>query len=110
MNHRTRMQGLKGIVFVAAGVALFGAQTGWWEAAAFLRWWPLALIAMGVARGGRTRDGFLWIGWGTVCLTWSTGVWTWRESWPLLLVVYGVALAVWPSCSTPVRRDGSRVG
>jgi hypothetical protein len=88
MDRRTRMQGLKGIVFVAAGVALLGAQAGWWEAGSFL----------------------LWIGWGTVCLIWSTGVWAWRESWPLLLVMYGVALAIWPSGSTPVRRDGSRVG
>lgn len=110
MNRATRVQGVKGIAFVAAGLVLLGAQAGWWELHALLRWWPVALMAMGVARGAWTRDGFLWIGWGALCLIWSMGVWTWRESWPLLLVLYGVALVLWPSCSASVRRDGSRVG
>lgn len=110
MNDRRRTQGLKGLLFIAVGVLLLGAQAGWWEVGRLLRWWPVALIAIGVHHGVRTRDGFLWIGWGLLLLIWSTGVWSVRESWPLLLVLYGVALVVWPSCSTSVRRDGTRVG
>lgn len=109
MNDQTWSQTLTGGVFVAAGVLLLGAQADWWSLGALLRWWPIALVAVGVSRGVATRDGFVWIGDGGLLLLWSTGGVAWRESWPLLLVVHGLALVFWPSGRTCVRRDGSRV-
>ena len=109
MDDRTWRQGLTGAVFIAAGILLLGSQAGWWSLGSFVRWWPLGLVAIGVERGLRTRDGFIWVGWGVLLLSWSTHLWSWRETWPLLLVLYGVALVVWPSGGRRVRRDGSRV-
>ncbi len=109
MNDRTWKQGLAGGFFIVVGTLLLGSQAGWWSIGSLARAWPLGMIAVGISRGVRTRDGFIWMGWGALLLLWSTHVWSWRESWPLLLVLYGVALVIWPSHACRVRRDGSRV-
>jgi len=110
MNDRTWKQGAAGAFCIAAGMLLLGAQAGWWSVGSLTRWWPIGIVALGIHRGGFTRDGFIWIGWGTLLLLWSTHVLRWQESWPLVLVLYGVALVVWPSRRCGTRRDGSRVG
>ena len=69
-----------------------GSQAGWYRLGDVTRLWPLALLVVGVRRGPLTRDGFLWIGWGALLLTWSIGLWSFHQSWPLLLVLYGVAM------------------
>lgn len=110
MDDRTLRQILPGAVCIAVGVLLLGAQAGWWNVGAVASWWPLVLIAIGVRRGIGTHDGFLWIGWGGLLFLWASGALSLRESWPLLLVLYGAAMIGWPrrGCTTP--REDSRVG
>jgi hypothetical protein len=110
MDDRIWKQGAAGALCIVAGMLLLGAQAGWWSVGSLTRWWPLVIVALGIHRGVSTRDGFLWIGWGTLLLLWSTHVWSWRESWPLVLVLHGVAMIVWPARGCRTRRDGSRVG
>lgn len=110
MDDRTLRQILPGAVCIAVGVLLLGAQADWWKVGAVAHWWPVVLIAIGVRRGIATHDGFLWVGWGGLLLLWASGVWPLRESWPLLLVLYGVAMIGWPRRGCGVTREGSRVG
>jgi len=110
MDDRRWSQAGRGGLLIAVGAVLIGHQAGVWDIGYLARWWPLGLIVMGLGRGVRTREGVLWMGWGGLLLLSSTQVWPWRESWPVLLVMYGVALMVWPSGCAAGRRDGSRVG
>jgi hypothetical protein len=100
---------LAGALFIAAGLLLLGAQVGWWAPRILADWWPVGVIAVGISRGVLVRDGFTWIGYGVLLLLWTTGVWSLRDSWPLLLVVHGLALTFWPSGNCGAGRGGSRV-
>lgn len=110
MDDRTLRQSLPGAACIAVGVLLLGAQAGWWNVGTVAHWWPVVVIAIGVRRGIGTHDGFLWMGWGALLLLWATGALSWRQSWPLLLVLYGAAMIVWPRRGCAAAREGSRVG
>lgn len=110
MDSRTWRQAVTGALFIGAGMLLLGSQAGWWSLGALGRLWPLGLMAVGFQRGLRQREGLLWMGWGVLLLLWSTRVLVWVQTWPLILVLYGVVLLICPSGDCRARRDGSRVG
>ena len=110
MDERFWRQGVAGGILIVIGAVLLGSQAGWYDIGGVAGLWPVVLMVVGVRRGVGTREGFLWTGWGTVLLMWTTGVWALAHSWPLLIVLHGLAIMMWPAGCTGARRDGSRVG
>ena len=84
-----------GLIIIALGVALFLDQTGilgWRPTWSF---WPVLIIAMGLARfsqprPGGTRDGGWLIFIGSWLLLNEMRVLRYRDSWPLFLVALGI--------------------
>jgi len=109
MDIRDSRSAIVGVAFIAAGLLLFGAQVDLWPAPDILRLWPLALVAIGLRRGARTRDGLVWIGYGAVLLMATFDVMPLRTSWPLLIVLHGVALLLPPGRGCGHRKEVSRV-
>lgn len=109
MNSRSWQHTVVGALLICAGMLLLGSQAGWWHIDSIFELWPLALVGIGLQRGVLHREGVLWVGWGVVLLLWSTHMLDWWRTWPLLVVLYGIALVMCPSGSCRVRRDGSRV-
>lgn len=109
MATRFSKQTLIGAAFVVVGLAVLGAELDLWTGARLHQLWPLALIAVGVGIGPQRSDGLLWIGYGGLLLLATTHVMPLRDSWPLLLVLHGLAL-MFPSssCGGP-RREVHRV-
>lgn len=109
MHTRFSRSAVVGVAFIAVGLLLFGAQVDLWPAPDVVRLWPVALVAIGVRRGARTRDGFVWIGYGAVLLLSTFGVMALRVSWPLLIVVHGASMLLAPGSACGHRKDVSRV-
>lgn len=109
MDDRIWKQSMAGAALVVLGCVLLGAQAGWYDIGGVTRLWPLALVVVGLSRGILTRDGFLWSGWGGLLLMWTTGVWPLGQSWPLFLVLHGLAMLFWRDAHDRQRGDGSRV-
>lgn len=89
------------ITLIAAGTLLFLGNLGFWPARDLWDYWPILLIAFGVARliGGRSPSGtvfgILLIAFGTLFLTLNLGIIHINrhdDSWPLslLLIAFGV--------------------
>ena len=93
---------------IAIGLQLLGEQAGWWQDGALWRFWPIVLIGLGLRRGVTTGSGLLWTGYGVLLLCWTTGLWPIRESWPLLLVLYGVVLLRGRACGGARARTGRK--
>ena len=89
---------LFGLAVMALGLLLTLDNLGVLEARSFLRWWPVVLIAMGLAKliqpgAARERSGALiWLFVGMAFLLNSLGLLQVRKLWPLVLLVVGAAM------------------
>jgi hypothetical protein len=103
---------LFGLAIVLIGVAMLVERNATWGIQLNIRWWPLLLIFMGLARmaapgerRGRTRSrrsGFwlLAIGaWGLISELELFGL-DYSTSWPLVVVAFGMNM-VWRSLENP---------
>jgi cell wall-active antibiotic response 4TMS protein YvqF len=110
---RVTPQLIVGLLVTAAGVLFTLDNFGLADARAYFRYWPAALIAIGVVKllqsrpGGGRLGGGLFIVAGTWLQLQSLGfidvsVW---QLWPLLLVLFGVSL-VWQGMRGRGCRDG----
>lgn len=110
-----------GVLIMAAGVLLMLDRLQIAEAARVLRFWPAALVAIGVMfwrRGDRQARfwGGVWIVAGVWLLASSLGlvrVGFWELLWPILLVVLGLKLIMHtvnrPAAADPPRGAGVRL-
>lgn len=102
IRRRSYSQVTIGLIFMAAGLLIFLDRIGTIELGDLSRLWPLILIAIGASRflGSREDRGL-----GTGLWLILTGLWflgvnydfmgmSYRNSWPLLLVLVGVSM-VW---------------
>jgi hypothetical protein len=91
---------LAGLLIALFGVAMLGDNLGWFDAGRLWRVWPLALIAIGIAKVAQDRDhgnrvgGWILIGLGALFATetmvfFRFDVWRW---WPLAIVIFGVMI------------------
>jgi predicted membrane protein len=95
-----------GLLVCAFGIILLLGNLGFAEARSYLRFWPVALMALGAAKVLQARSlagtvaGLAWVFLGTWILGWNTGWiqtnvwWALRTYWPALLVFFGLSL-VW---------------
>ena len=102
-----------GMVLVAVGILFFGAQADLWNGWSFGRLWPIILVVVGLGQAiapSKPSDryrGWLIVTAGSVLLLHTLSVLSLRESWPLFLVLNGVAILVgaWLGRSS-CRREG----
>ena len=100
MNRHRGLSGMvPGAIILAVGVIFLLDSMGYLKARTFLQFWPMILIAIGVAKIAR-RDSRLW---GACVLLFGIflqlselgiGHFTWSQFWPLLLIAAG-AMAMW---------------
>jgi hypothetical protein len=90
-----------GLVILAAGVIFWLDQIDRIDAQDYLEWWPLALIAIGLANlaGRAWAGGLVWILLGLFFMLPMMGydrpsVWLLIGAWPLLISVAGVTLII----------------
>lgn len=93
-----------GLAALVAGILLLAGNLGFTAATSLLRYWPAALVVIGVAKlvragsAGGAVAGSAWLGAGTWLLASNMGVMRvtlWdaaRTYWPLLLVVLGLSM------------------
>ena len=116
-EHAPRLtpQLLVGTMVIAVGILLTLDNLRVLDAEKYLRFWPVGLIALGLVKVWRSRDGFGGAFGGFVLTT--IGTWLllervavldvgFRELWPALLVFFGGFL-VWQGLSGPRRRATS---
>jgi hypothetical protein len=91
-----------GLILVALGVIFLLEQRGLLGFAGITSWWPLIVVAMGVGKlvgggSGRRRRGGLWLLFVGVWLLANTNHYlglTWQNSWPIMLIGFGVMLTL----------------
>jgi predicted membrane protein len=95
-----------GLIVCVVGLVLLLGNLGMTEARAYLRYWPIAIIALGAAKVAQSRSvpglvaGLVWMALGTWILGWNVGwiqtnVWrVLRTYWPAILVFFGLSI-VW---------------
>ena len=105
-GHRRHGTHRAGIVFaflmIGAGVLLFLENIGLFHFHDIWRYWPVALIALGVSKLFETRGagGMVWAAMamlvGTAFLLDNLGIWhaSWNMIWPLGLIAFGVLMLV----------------
>jgi predicted membrane protein len=87
-----------GLMVMALGLALTLENLGWMEARRLVRFWPLILVAMGVARlaesmRNRTRpSGVLWILFGLALLLHNLRLLDLHRLWPLFIFALGAGI------------------
>jgi cell wall-active antibiotic response 4TMS protein YvqF len=101
-----------GLAVAAVGLLLLLDRLDLMDAEAYLEWWPLALVAIGILHltqpreGGRRFVGLIWIVAGAWLLLNSLDLLDlqiWDAFWPLILIALGGALA-WRALRGPVAR------
>jgi hypothetical protein len=111
-----------GVSALAAGVLLLAANLGFTAAHGLLRFWPIALVFLGIAKLARSSSlggsvaGAIWLGMGTWLFANNLGVvrvTIWdaaRTYWPLLLVALGLSIVrqTLRRARTPERQLDSR--
>jgi predicted membrane protein len=100
MNRRDSYGGLvPGAILLAIGIIFLLDRMGYINVRHFLQFWPLIIIAVGIAKIAR-NDARVW---GALILLFGVflqlnelgiGHFTWGEFWPLLLIVAGL-MAMW---------------
>ena len=108
-GNRTGGRIFSGLLFLAAGLLLLVANFNMIELRPILsRWWPLILVIMGVKHlvqwgSGAWLNASFWVGSGLLFLASSLGyinVSFGSLIWPVVLIWFGVAMAVGrPGCS-----------
>lgn len=90
-----------GVLILAAGVIFWLDRLGRLDAREWLEWWPVALIAVGLAQLPNRQwvSAALWIAVGGYFLLWELGYdlpgfWHIAALWPLLISVAGITLIV----------------
>jgi hypothetical protein len=106
---RSAAQMVIGLMLVAVGFALLGQQLGWWLPRDIEPYWPLLLVGFGLAQIAEGRNGYMLVGLGVLVLLQTSGVMTLRQSWPLLLVVWGMILLTRPGRPRRVPRRRGRL-
>jgi hypothetical protein len=94
---RTDSGFMLGLVLIAAGIASLLERAHVFETISVSQWWPLLLIAIGLAKLRRPeerRRGWLFLGLGGWCLFVALTALTFSDTWPMLLLVWG-AWMVW---------------
>jgi hypothetical protein len=88
-----------GLAVMAVGLALTAQQLGLFPAKALLRFWPVAVIAYGLAHVLHTREvrrepgGYVWMAFGTALLLDRLDVVSlWRFFWPAVLILAGASI------------------
>ena len=88
-----------GLLVLSAGVLFWMDQIGRLEAREYLEWWPVALLAIGVAHllDRRWAASVVWLAIGLLFLARTLGferpsLWMLIGLWPLLLTVAGITL------------------
>lgn len=101
MNPAKHPRAVVGALLVIVGAVFILMNLGVIEHVAFFRFWPLILVVIGVNKFLQANDGHRrWEGIWMILL----GAWfqlvtlhvygmTYRNSWPLLLIVFGIYLA-----------------
>lgn len=86
-----------GLVLAGIGCVFFADQQGWLDAGRLNDYWPMILVVLGFGRlfdgGRRTRSGAVLLTLGLLLQLDQLRLLRFRESWPLVLVAAGVALA-----------------
>jgi predicted membrane protein len=108
-THRTRMtpQLLMGLFIIAAGLLFTLDNLGLAHADDYLRYWPIALVAIGLLKLWQSREG-VGSAFGGLVFT-LAGMWllleqlaviriSFQDMWPMLLVIFGAYL-VWQGVS-----------
>lgn len=101
MNPARHSRAVIGTVLVLVGVMFILMNLGVIGRVSFVHFWPLILVVIGVAKILQAHDGHgRWEGlWMLLLGTWFQLVtlnvygMTYRNSWPLLLIVWGIYLA-----------------
>jgi hypothetical protein len=101
-----------GLSLLTAGILFWLDRIGEIDARDYLRWWPVALIAMGLAHliDRRWFPALMWVGFGTffgLPLVGVTAYELWKiiGMWPLLISVAGATLVVQAFRQGPAARD-----
>ncbi|HSR51189.1 MAG TPA: DUF5668 domain-containing protein [Acidobacteriota bacterium] len=91
-----------GLILIALGLALFFDTINLWEFEDVFRFWPLALVGLGLSKlispqKDDDRRGGLWlVGIGAWLLVPSLRLFDlgWEDSWPLILIVIGLLIII----------------
>ena len=94
-----------GLAVMAVGLLLLLDNAGLVDARDYWRWWPVLLIAVGLAKvveapGGAPRGGLGLALVGALLLLSNLGLLRFRQVWPILLLLVGGSL-VWRSFARP---------
>jgi hypothetical protein len=100
MTDRSRGAVIAGAVLMSLGVMLLGGQLGWWHTRDLHAWWPLFPITFGLGQIMAGRNGYMLVAIGGIFLLDTVGHVPFRQTWPTLLVVWGVSMLF-----RPARRD-----
>ncbi len=107
-----RADGLMGgLILIAVGAVFLLLQQGILQAAGIRDWWPLIVVAVGLAKlvsgDGERRRGGLWLlfvgGWMLLNTNHLYGL-SWHNSWPILVIGLGTMLTL--GAIFPARRRG----
>jgi hypothetical protein len=85
-----------GLIIIAVGLILMLDSLHLYDAWRFLTWWPLALVAIGIAH--LVRDGFLsfgghiWLGFAVAGFIQQFGPWGLLDRWWPIFLVWGGAI------------------
>jgi len=95
--HRITPRLVLGIGLMAGGLVLTLDSLGLVEARDYLRFWPLLVMSVGVAKflqpSGSRSGGLFWILAGTILLSATTGLFDIGRIWPLVLFLVGAHIA-----------------
>ena len=103
-TYRWRRQMMVGLLLVVLGVGLLLDQLGMLEIERLWHYWPLVLVVVGVNRmigfpSARDFTGGLWMacigGWLFLTLENKFGL-TFRNSWPVFIIISGVSIVLEP--------------
>jgi hypothetical protein len=113
--YRWRRQMIVGLVLVVLGIALFLDQMGMFNVMRLWHYWPLLLVVVGINRmigfpSARDFTGGLWL----TCI----GLWlfalfeghfglTLYNSWPVFIIISGLAMVLEPVVSRRLRERES---
>ncbi len=98
-----------GLAIMVAGLALALDSLGILDAGIVFRYWPLVIVAVGVAKlsatDGERRQGLVWIAAGVGLLLFTLGRMSFLGVWAMFLLFVGANI-VWRALSPPLPRSG----